>query len=243
MSGTFRQDKLTDFTVIRNAIFKDYRLSAKAVGVACKLLSLPTDWEYSVKGITSLFSDGETSIRSAVSELEEFGYLRREQRRADGKFAASVYVIADTTKRDNPFAENPSSDNPSADERPQYNTKEYNTKELNTNNNNKSINRVYRFIPPSLEMVRDYIAEKGYSIDAERFIDYYTANGWMVGKNRMKDWKATVRNWARNGNGTNTRACNGKRDIISETAGQSKGGTSEFQPFVSATEVFVAKDD
>ena len=69
---TFKQEKLTDFTVIRNAIFKDYRLSAKAVGVACKLLSLPPTWDYSVRGIVALFSDGESSIRSALSELEKF---------------------------------------------------------------------------------------------------------------------------------------------------------------------------
>lgn len=54
-----------------------------------------------------------------------------------------------------------------------------------------------RFTPPSKEEVEAYITEKGYHVDAERFIDYYTANGWMVGKNHMKDWKATIRNWER----------------------------------------------
>ena len=54
-----------------------------------------------------------------------------------------------------------------------------------------------RFTPPSREEVQAYIVENGYSVDAERFIDYYTANGWRVGKNPMKDWKATVRNWER----------------------------------------------
>ena len=54
-----------------------------------------------------------------------------------------------------------------------------------------------RFIPPTLTEVQEYIDEKNYSVDADRFIDYYTANGWMVGKNHMKDWKATIRNWER----------------------------------------------
>ena len=54
-----------------------------------------------------------------------------------------------------------------------------------------------RFVPPSLKEVSAYCEEKGYKIDTERFIDYYTANGWMVGKNKMKDWKAAVRNWNR----------------------------------------------
>ena len=54
-----------------------------------------------------------------------------------------------------------------------------------------------RFTPPTREQVQEYITEKGYQVDAERFIDYYTSNGWRVGKNPMKDWKATVRNWNR----------------------------------------------
>lgn len=53
-----------------------------------------------------------------------------------------------------------------------------------------------RFVPPSVRDVADYCRGKGYAVDAERFVDYYTANGWKVGKNPMKDWKATVRTWA-----------------------------------------------
>lgn len=56
-----------------------------------------------------------------------------------------------------------------------------------------------RFSPPSLEEVKVYCSERGNGIDAQHFIDYYTANGWKVGKNSMKDWKATVRTWERNG--------------------------------------------
>lgn len=52
-----------------------------------------------------------------------------------------------------------------------------------------------RFAPPSVEDVKTYCTEKGYSMDAEHFVDYYTSNGWRVGRNPMKDWKAAVRNW------------------------------------------------
>ena len=55
-----------------------------------------------------------------------------------------------------------------------------------------------RFTPPTVEEVEDYINEKGYNIDAHKFVDYYTANGWRVGKSPMKDWRAAVRNWSRN---------------------------------------------
>lgn len=54
-----------------------------------------------------------------------------------------------------------------------------------------------RFVPPTLEDIKAYCEEKGYKLDYDRFIDYYTSNGWMVGKNKMKDWRACVRNWAR----------------------------------------------
>lgn len=54
-----------------------------------------------------------------------------------------------------------------------------------------------RFIPPSADEVRAYCKERGNSVDAERFVDFYNAKGWMVGKNKMKDWKAAVRTWER----------------------------------------------
>lgn len=55
----------------------------------------------------------------------------------------------------------------------------------------------HRFVPPTVDEVRTYCEEKGYTLDADRFVDYYTSNGWMVGKNRMRDWRAAVRTWCR----------------------------------------------
>lgn len=57
-----------------------------------------------------------------------------------------------------------------------------------------------RFSPPSVEDVREYCKEKGYNVDPDRFVDYYTSNGWKVGRNQMKDWKAAVRSWERKEN-------------------------------------------
>lgn len=53
-----------------------------------------------------------------------------------------------------------------------------------------------RFTPPTVDDVKAYATERGYNISADRFVDYYTANGWRVGKNPMKDWRAAVRSWA-----------------------------------------------
>lgn len=63
----------------------------------------------------------------------------------------------------------------------------------------KSEERTSRFTPPTLEEVKKYCNERNNNVDAQRFIDYYTSNGWYVGKNKMKDWKAAVRTWESNG--------------------------------------------
>ena len=55
----------------------------------------------------------------------------------------------------------------------------------------------HSFSPPSVDDVREYCREKGYNVDPERFVDYYTSNGWKVGRNPMKDWKAALRSWER----------------------------------------------
>ena len=55
--------------------------------------------------------------------------------------------------------------------------------------------RSKRFIPPSVDEVRAYCQDRQNGVDPQRFVDYYTSNGWMVGKNKMKDWKASVRTW------------------------------------------------
>ena len=52
-----------------------------------------------------------------------------------------------------------------------------------------------RFTPPSLEEVRAYCLSRANGINPESFIDYYTANGWKVGRNPMRDWRAAVRQW------------------------------------------------
>ena len=53
------------------------------------------------------------------------------------------------------------------------------------------------FVPPTPTEVRQYCDESGHHIDADAFVDFYTSKNWMVGKNKMKDWKAAVRNWER----------------------------------------------
>lgn len=54
-----------------------------------------------------------------------------------------------------------------------------------------------KFVPPTVEAVRGYCLERNNGIDPQRFVDFYSAKGWMLGKNKMKDWRACVRTWER----------------------------------------------
>lgn len=61
--------------------------------------------------------------------------------------------------------------------------------------------KVYtRFIKPTLEEVETYCCSRHNGVDAQKWYNYYSANGWKVGKNPMKDWKAAVRTWERGDN-------------------------------------------
>lgn len=61
---------------------------------------------------------------------------------------------------------------------------------------------------PTLEEVKAYCIERKNGIDPQSFIDFYSAKGWMIGKNKMKDWKASVRTWEKNRNGGNHNGTN-----------------------------------
>ena len=62
---------------------------------------------------------------------------------------------------------------------------------------NKKKDSPKRFVPPSVEEVQTYCTERGNGIDAEAFIDFYKSKNWYVGRTKMVDWRAAVRNWER----------------------------------------------
>ena len=65
------------------------------------------------------------------------------------------------------------------------------------NSANNSTTAAHKFVKPTLEELKAYIAENGYTFPAEAFMDYYESNGWKVGRNPMKSWQATCRTWQR----------------------------------------------
>ena len=100
--------------------------------------------------------------------------------------------------------------------KPQSQSQSQEQSQSNNNPNNLCIGdkspkkRASRFTPPSVEEVRAYCFERGNNVDPERFVDFYESKGWTVGKNRMRDWKAAVRNWERTNNDSRP------KDIVSQ---------------------------
>jgi len=207
--AVFRIQKTSNYTVMSNHHFKNRNLSLKAKGLLSLMLSLPDDWNYTLEGLVTLNADGRDSIRTALQELEKEGYLiLGRERDENGRLGDAIYDVWEQPRTDLPISENPTLEKPISEKPTQLNTKELNTNKSNTNNN-------YRFNKPSVEEIQEYIEAKEFDLDAESFFDYYEANGWVVGKTKMKDWKATIRNWNRRNNSTSSKSSN-KNDEMSE---------------------------
>ena len=178
-----REKKERDYTVINNTILKDTRISWKAKGLFCYLLSLPEDWNICMNDLQNRAKDGIDGLKSAVKELKEYGYLIQKRNKDEkGRFLKTVYIIVE-----NPQVENPQLLNTNI-----QNTNLKNTDIQNTKRENK------QFTPPTLEDVAEYCKERNNNIDPMQFIDYYSARGWRFNNGgKMKDWRATVRTWER----------------------------------------------
>ena len=120
--AVLRKEKRNSYTVIDNEIFKDNTLSMKAKGLLCQMLSLSDEWNYSIAGLTTLVSDGESAVRSALKELKDAGYFRREQVRKDGKIAKIEYVISEYKNCENLVVDFPQQENLKQENRAQLNT-------------------------------------------------------------------------------------------------------------------------
>ena len=146
--AVYRVSKTRDFTTMSNHHLKNRNLSLKAKGMLSQILSFPDNWEFSLRGLATLSTDGLESTRSAISELEKAGYIiRKQSRRENGSFASIEYTIFEIPQSALPSSENPHSGNPNTvkptlENPPQLNTnKKSIIQGLKTNSiNNPSIN-------------------------------------------------------------------------------------------------------
>ena len=95
--------------------------------------------------------------------------------------------------------------------------KQINNKQVNNKQNtDKDKKTNIKFVKPTLDEVKVYCQERGNNVNAERFIAYYESNGWKVGRNPMKDWRAAVRTWEQKDGKNNTHTEDLTRPAVDE---------------------------
>jgi hypothetical protein len=135
--AVFRIEKTRDYTVMSNYHLRDMSLSLKAKGLLSLMLSLPENWDYTMKGLARICKDGIDSISGGIRELEAHGYLIRSRvRSANGQLGSIEYTILEQPKapsptQEKPIRENPIQVNPMLDAPIQENPAQLNTKEQN----------------------------------------------------------------------------------------------------------------
>lgn len=132
--AVFRVNKNKNYTVMSNYHLKDANMSFKAKGLLSMMLSLPDDWDYSIKGIISISKENKTSIQSTLKELEENKYLKRTKKQNEKGQFRYIYDIYEKPWVEKPCIENLVTDNLCTENMPQINTNIQNTKKQNTNN-------------------------------------------------------------------------------------------------------------
>lgn len=209
--AVFRVVKNKNYTTICNEHLKDKRLSLKAKGLLTIMLSLREDWDYSVNGLVSICKEGKGAVETALRELKECGYLEivkitpKDSKSGRFEYQYNIYessVDFQKTRPQKQGARIQGVENP-----PQLSTKELRDgqkgesvgcRDFNENELFPAIKTESkaRFAPPTRDEVEAYAREKGYNgFPADRFIAYYESNGWMVGRTKMKSWRAAMANW------------------------------------------------
>ena len=134
----FRVEKTSSYTVMSNHHLRNPDLTLKAKGLLSLMLSLPENWDYTLKGLSCICRENVDAIRTAVWELEKAGYITRRQGRDEkGKMTAieyTIYEFPQPPKPKIPVSENPISDNPTTEipvsENPTQLNKDRSTKDL-----------------------------------------------------------------------------------------------------------------
>ena len=145
--SVIRVNNTKGFTVMSNYHFQDKEISLKAKGLLGLMLSLPSNWDYSINGLVAIVKENKAAVQSALKELEEHKYLKRTRVQDETGRFDYVYDIYEKPYDKLPWTENRCTDiqcteNRCTENQPQINTNKQSTnkqniKELNTNNSLK----------------------------------------------------------------------------------------------------------
>lgn len=156
----YRVERTRDYTVMSNYHLKDRELSLKAKGLLSMILSLPDEWNYTLRGLAAISKEGVDAIGSTVRELEKAGYIIRRQLRGEkGRISDTEYTIyeqphktapdnqsdVEVANLDKQHTEKPDVDKPSAKKPAELNTKGANTQRENTNRVNTEVSNTHSF--------------------------------------------------------------------------------------------------
>ena len=214
--ATIRVFKTKNYTVMSNTHLQDPNLSLRAKGLLSIMLSLPDDWEYSIDGLAKICMESERIIKATLNELKEHGYLVIAKRLPNETKSGRIeyeYCILEVPclggfdglqEVQKQGVEKQGVEKQEVEIVGQLNTNIQNTKERKDISKDIS-KRKKDFTPPTLEEVQDYCLKRNNGINPEQFLSHYEANGWMVGRTKMRDWKAAVRYWETNSRRSNVK--------------------------------------
>ena len=151
-----------------------------------------------------LYEVTQQAVSRWINNLKKQGYITIEYTYKSGTKEIDKRLIRLVSTNDSKVSTK--SSEVSTNDLGGYQQKVKGNNKIINNNINNNINKYMdtskstskRFIKPTIEEIKEYCGQNDLRIDCERFYDYYESNDWHVGKNKMKDWKATARNWNRN---------------------------------------------
>ena len=203
----FRVNKNKDYTVMSNYHLRDKNMSFKAKGLLSMMLSLPDDWDYSIKGIASISKENEKAITIILNELKELGYLRiiklkpNETKSGRIEYIYDIYEMSEYKKQEYQKqgvefqeVEKQGVEKQEAEKVGQLNTNIQNTKKQNIKTQNTDIKREYGEFKNVLLTDDDY--KKLEEINALSLIENLSRYIASTGK-RYKSHYATILNWDR----------------------------------------------
>lgn len=176
--SVFKIEKTKDFTVMSNYHLRDRNLSYKAKGLLSFMLSLPDDWDYSLKGLCAISKENRDAIRSTLKELQDNHYLEIEKVRGEKGYFEYNYLIYEKphfvevdNEKNYPDTENPHLDIPDVENQPQINTNILNTNKKIDKDDKTKISSF--FVPEEHNRLTLELVHTNYISEDDSQIFYY----------------------------------------------------------------------
>lgn len=190
--SVIKVEKNKNYTVMSNYHLKEQDMSLKAKGLLSVILSLPEDWNYSIAGLVAICKENETSIKSTLEELKQFGYLKvikkMPNETSSGRIEYEYIIYEKKQDIEKQEVENLGVEVLGVENQGQLNTNKLSTNELNTNN--------YKYIVDFLNSEANtnyrYTTNKTQSLIRARMKEGFTLEDFkQVISNKCNEWKGT----------------------------------------------------